>query len=309
MELTIFMQRISLKRVVVTSFAVDILDVFLSFAVAFFSGSTVMLTEGLAGASDLVASGILLLGFHKSTRKSDKSHPFGYGKEIYFWALVSALLTFGATSSMSIYLGWQRFMHPHPLENLWLAFIVLLIAICTNGYAFLLSFRRLLRRRHPKQIIQIFYKSSLVETKTTFILDFMGTIAALVGIIALVMYLITGDYRLDGLGAIFMGIAVAIGSLFLVSGIRDLVVGRSASPEVERRISKAALKVREVEDVLGIKTLHMGPERLLVNLDVHMSAHLTTRQLEKLIDKIKREIKKEVPAVKFIQVELETPRE
>lgn len=301
-------KRVSLKRVIATSFVVDIIDVASSLLVAVVSGSTVMLTEGLEGVSDLIASGILFLGFNRSVRKSDKTHPFGYGREIYFWALISALITFGVTATLSVYLGWERFMHPRPVHNIYLVFAVLILGVGTNGYAFFLSYKRLLRKRNPKQIIQIFYKSSLVETKTTFILDLMGTIAAILGIISLVLYMITGNYRFDGIGAISMGIAIAVGSVFLIAGIRDLLVGRSASPETETTIRKAALRIKEVEDVLDLKTLHIGPERLLVNLDVHMSEHLTTNQLEKLIDKIKAEIKRQVPSVKYVQVELETPR-
>lgn len=301
-------QKISLKKVIATSFLVDLLDVVLSLTVAIISGSAIMFTETLEGISDLAASGILFIGFARSIKHPDKTHPFGYGREIYFWALISALITFGVTATFSIYFGVQKILHPHPVHNIYLVFIVLLIALGTNGYAFLLSYRRLLRKRSPKQIIKIFYRSSLVETKTTFILDLMGTIAAVIGLCALTIYVVTGNYALDGFGAICMGLVVALGAVFLIAGIRDLLVGRSASSEVELKIKKAALQIDEVDEVLGLKTLHMGPERLLVNLDVHMNGTLTTRQLEKLIDKIKAQIKKEVPTVKYLQVELETPR-
>lgn len=302
------LQKISLKKVIATSFLVDVLDVVLSLTVAILSGSAIMYTETLEGFSDLAASGILFIGFIRSIKHPDKTHPFGYGREIYFWALISALIMFGVTATFSIYFGVERLFHPRPIHNIQIVIFVLLITIGTNGYAFFLSYRRLLRKRSPRQIIRIFYRSSLVETKTTFILDMMGTTAAVIGLLALLTYVITGNHALDGIGAITMGIVVGIGAVFLIAGIRDLLVGKSASSEVEGRIKKAALSVEEVDDVLDLKTLHMGPERLLVNLDVHMNATLTTRQLEKLIDKIKAQIKKEVPAVKYIQVELETPR-
>ena len=167
--------------------------------------------------------------------------------------------------------------------------------------------RRLLRHRPVKHIIQIFYRSSLVETKTTFILDLMGTFASFLGMIALGIYVISGDLRFDGLGAMAIGVSLGFSSIFLVLGIRDLLIGRSASAETENKIIKAALAVEEVNDVLDLKTLHVGPERLLVNLEVYMRQHLSTRELEKLIDKIKENIQKEVPSVKYLQVELETP--
>lgn len=136
----------------------------------------------------------------------------------------------------------------------------------------------------------------------------MGTCASLIGTIALVIYILTGDIRFDGLGAMIIGIVLAIFSLFLVTGIRDLLIGKRASEETESKIKQAALEVEEVESVLGIKTLHIGTEKLLVDLDVHMEPQLGTRELERLIDKIKDKIREKVPSAKYIQVELETPR-
>lgn len=307
-DLQLGKKNISATTVVVTSFAVDFLDVISSLVITLLSGSVVMLTQVLEGASDLAASGILLFGLFQSKRKPDKAHPFGYGREIYFAALLAALITFGLTASFSIYFGWERFLHPHKIHDIWLVFIILVVTVFTNGYSFYLSYKRLLRKLHPKHIFRIFYKSSLIETKTTFILDLMGTIASILGIISLAVYEITGDYRLDGIGAMLIGVAIAVCSVFLLAGIKDLLIGRSAAPEVEERIRKAAMSVDEVKDVLGLRTLHIGSEKLLVDLDVHMEAKLTTTELEKLIDKIKSQIRAEVPSVKFLQVELETPR-
>lgn len=301
-------QRITARRVVLTSFVVDVLDIVLNFIVAILSGSIIMLTQVLEALADLTSSGFLLIGIQRSMRKDDRTHPFGYGREVYFWALLSAVIMFGLTSTVSFYFGWQRYHSPQPIHDTILAIVVLVVTFFTNFYAFFLSFRRLLRKRNFRQIVQIFYRSSLVETKTTFILDLMGTTASFFGTFALFIYLITGDLRFDGLGAMVIGITLGIFSISLILGIRDLVIGKSASLETERKIINAALQVEEVKGILDIKTLHVGPERLLVNLDVHMMSHLSTRELEKLIDKIKANIKKEVPSVKYLQVELETPR-
>lgn len=295
------------RKVILTSFFVDVTDLLLSLGVALISGSVVMITQVLEALADLLASGFLYIGLRRAMRKEDRGHPFGYGREIYFWALLSALIMFGITSTVSTYLGWQRFNKPEPISNVPIAVIVLLITLATNGYAFTVSLKRLLRNRDIKHIIRIFFVSSLVETKTTFILDLLGTLASFWGVIALLIYLFTGDARYDGAGAMMIGVTLGIFSIFLLFGIKDLLVGRSASPEIEERIKKAALSVDEVESVLEIKTLHVGPERLLVNLDVNMEDNLSTQNLEMLIDKIKERIRSEVPSVKYLQVELETP--
>ncbi len=298
----------SAGKVVRTSVFVDLFDIVLNLGVAIVTGSVIMFTELMEGVADLFASGFLYIGLKRAVKKEDRGHPFGYGREVYFWALLSALLMFGITSSLSIYFGWKRFHNPQPVHSAYLALLVLLIAYVTNTYAFRMSLARLLRNRDIKNIIKIFYVSSLIETKTTFILDLMGACASLLGMAALGIYVITGDERFDGLGAIIIGITLAFFSILLLLGIKDLMVGRSASSQTEERIRNAALNVDEVREVLELKTLHVGPERLLVNLDVSMDFDLSTGELEVLIDKIKEEIKKEVPSVKYLQVELETPK-
>ena len=107
-------KKVSAKKVIITSFLVDFLDIFLSFIVAIHSGSVVMLTQVLEGVSDLSSSGLLLIGLKKSGRKADRTHPFGYGREIYFWTLLAALIMFGFTSTISIYFGWKRVITPEP---------------------------------------------------------------------------------------------------------------------------------------------------------------------------------------------------
>lgn len=300
-------QKITARRVIITSFAVDLLDIILNFSVAIISGSVIMITQVLEAIADLTASGFLLIGLRRSMKKEDKNHPFGYGREIYFWTLLSALIMFGITSTFSFYFGWHRFNNPEIVRDINLALLVLVITFFTNFYAFFLSLRRLLRRRPLKHIIQIFYRSSLVETKTTFILDLMGSSASFLGALSLGIYIISGDIRFDGIGAMLIGITLAIFSIFLLLGIRDLLIGKSASRTTEEKIIKAALNIEEVTDVLDIKTLHVGAERLLVNLDVHMKEHLNTKELENLMDRIKESIKREVPSVKYLQIELETP--
>lgn len=301
-------QRITSKRVIFTSFAVDVLDVILNLSIAILSGSVIMLTQVLEGVSDLASSGFLLVGFTHSNHKEDKMHPFGYGTEIYFWSLLSALVMFGLTSTLSFYFGWQRFFHPQPIKDVNIAIIILIVTFFTNGYALLLSYRRLIKRRPIKHILRIFYRSSLIETKTTFTLDLMGASASFLGSLALGIYFFTGDARLDGLGAMIIGIVLAFFAFFLILGIRELLIGKRASLETEARIKNAALEVDEVKEILDIKTLHLGSEKLLVNLFVHMRSRLGTRELEKLTDKIKDRIALEVPSAKYIQVELDTPR-
>ena len=299
--------RISAQKVVLTSFIVDTLDVVINLIVMLATGSVVMLSELLQGGADLVAAGMLLIGLKRSRPPADKQHPFGQGKEIYFWTLLSALVMFTVAAGFSLYFGWQRFIKPEPVHNIYLAYGGLIFATITNGYAFSLSFRRLLGSRNPKRILNIFLQSSLVESKNTFILDFMGTSAAFIGLIALILYQVTGEMRFDGIGAMSMGIVLSVLAFFLVLGVKDFLIGKGASAEIEQQIRDAALTVPQVLEVLDLKTMQIGVGKLLVNLEVHMKDRLTTDELEILTDKIKSRVRQEVPSIGHIQVELESP--
>lgn len=300
-------QRPSAKKVILTSFFVDFLDVATSLVIAIISGSVVMLAQVLEGLADLAASGFLLIGLIRSGKPSDKQHPFGYGRELYFWTMLSSILILGVTSTLALYFGWERFVHPQPIGNLYLAFAVLGVTTFTNGYAFSLSLKRLLRGRSIFRIRKIFIRSSLIETKTAFVLDLMGTLASIFGFAALAFYQVTGNLIFDGLGAMAIGGLLVVFGVMLIIPIRELIIGQSASPEVEGKIREATLIQPEVKEVLDLKTIHIGSEKLLVNAEVNLNSNLTTKDIEGIIDRIKANIKKEVPAVKHIQVEVETP--
>lgn len=300
-------KQITAKRVVITSFLVDVLDVVLNIAIAVITGSVVMIAEALQGFADLISAGLLFVGLQRSGRPADKLYPFGYGKELYFWTLLSALIMFTLAASFSFYFGYQRFLSPQPIEHLYLGYLALTIAVFSNGYSFSLSFRRLLGDKSPRQIWNIFFKSALVETKATFILDLMGTTVAVLGLTSLVIFGLTGNLRFDGLGAMMIGVTLAILSFFLLIGVKDLIVGRGASAETEDKIKQAVLDIPEVKEVLDLRTMHLGTDKLLVNLEVHVQDKLTTDEIEKLIDKMKDRVQMEVPTVNHIQVELETP--
>jgi cation diffusion facilitator family transporter len=300
-------KEISVERVVKTSFLVSVLDIAINTFVAIISGSVVMLSQALQGLADLISAGFLMVGVKNSKRKPDQNNPFGYGREIYFWTFLSALVTFTLTAGASFYFGFKRFINPEALDNINVAFITLCIALITNGYSMSLSLKRLLGKARLSKFKSIFLESSLLATKKAFVLDAMGTSAPTLGIFALVLYKITGDLRYDGVGAMLVGITMGILSLFILKSAKDLLVGQSASSEIEAKIINAAESFHSVIEVLELKTLLIGPKKILVNMEVHLADKLTTDEIEKLIDMIEKEIRGSVPEAVSIHIELETP--
>ena len=301
-------QAVSAQRVVTVSLLVDISDILLNLFAAVLSGSVVMLTQTLRGAADLVTTILLWTGVYRSKRRPDKAYHFGYGRELYFWILMAGISMFVLTAGLSIYFGVERLLRPQPIENLRLAAAVLGIGFITNGYALSLSLRRLgLLKRGLREGVEKLQESRLIETKSTLIVDGMGTAASLAGLLALLAYKLAGDLRLDGLGAIVVGLICLPFIIGLIVEVKDAIAGRSASSSVEDAIINSAEGTESVLKVLDLKTMHLGSEELLVNMEVHLEPNLTTAQIEKVMDNLKRRIKMRVASVKHIQVEVETP--
>jgi len=296
---------ISIDRVIITSFLVDISDVVFSLIVAAITGSVTMISQALEGMSDLISSGMLLIGNQRSKLPADNKHPYGYGRETYFWALMSGLVTFSITASMSLYLGYQRFMHPEVVKNLPLALFALVFSFFSNGYSTSLSYKRLMRGKKTKHIAHTFINSPLIEVKTTLILDLIGTVASSLGLLALLTYKFSGDLRYDGLGAVLIGFALAFFSYFILVGAKELLIGRSASLETLESIKNSVMAFDKVKTMVDLRTLILGSNRLLINLEINVQDGLTTDELETLIDQIEAKIRENTHWNASIQIELE----
>jgi cation diffusion facilitator family transporter len=298
-------RKISERRVLVTTFWVDLVDVVLNLSVAILTGSVIMLSEFFQGVADLTAASFLLVGYKRSRKKPDELHPFGYGKEIYFWTLISAVVMMTFTATASFYVGLIRFLNPQEITHVGFGYGTLLITLVTNGYALSLSSRRLLKGKPLKQLPQLFLHSGVVTTKNALVLDLMGTTAASFGLVSLLLYQLVSERRFDGIGAMAIGATTAILALVLIIGIKGLLVGERAAPQIEEKIKKATLSIPQVREILNLRTMQIGPDKLLAHIDVHMQDQLTTDALEELIDKIKKRIQEEVSSVRYVQVELD----
>lgn len=293
-------------NVVGTSLIVSVSDVLLNILVGFLTGSTVVFAQSLQGLSDLLTASLLYYGVRRSKRKADKKHPLGYGREIFFWVLIAGVVMFIGTGLFTLNLGIQQVRDPGEIESVYVAFIMLSFGFISNLYAFRKSVKRL-RGRQRRHIWRVWRGSSLIETKATFIVDFLGTASAGIGLIALVLYVLTGDVMFDGLGTMFVGITMMIAAVILVLDVRDLIVGKAVPDTINRKIRSSAMSHDEVEEILDLRTLYLGSEKLLVLLEVHINDQMTTNQIEHLIDRIRAQIKTEIPQAYHLQIEVETP--
>lgn len=291
----------------VTSCKVDIVDILLNAVAAIVTGSVVMLAETFQGISDLTVDGLTYIGMKRSKRPATKKHPLGFGRELFIWSLFSILVMFVVLSGLSFYFGLKRFLNPESIKHIYLAYFILGVSFITNGYSFSLGARRILSGRPFWKIRKAVSESIFLETKITFTSDLLGTLAAVFGLTALIFFEKTGNTWFDGLGGMLIALLMAFFSFWLFKNVRDFIIGVSAPEETKEAIKMAALEIIGVEEILDLKAMVIGSNRLLVNMEIHVKSGLVTEEIEKLIDKVKANVKKKISSVRHIQIELETP--
>ena len=296
------------RRVVVTSLLVSVSDVFLNLLVGLVTGSQTMIAQALQGVSDLTTASVLYVGVERSRKLPDGRHPLGYGREVFFWVLLAGMFMFLGTGLLSVYFGYRQVVDPGLIDNIGLAFAMLTFGLVTNVYAFSRSFIRLANTGKGKAAWKRqLLGSSMVETKATFTLDFLGSFSAILGILALLLYVITGDARFDGLGGIMVGLSMMTAAVALIVDVKSLIVGRTAPPATQKKIAALVESQPHVLSVLDLRTIFLGSSKMLILVEVHLEDELKTDQIEKVLDRIKAVLAKEVPSAYHIQVEVETP--
>ncbi|MCA9332359.1 cation diffusion facilitator family transporter [Candidatus Saccharibacteria bacterium] len=300
-------KKITGKKVASISMNVSISDIVLNLIVAFFTRSTVLLAQALQGLSDLVTAGAIYWGVKRSQKHPDRAYQLGYGREVFFWVLIAGVIMFTGTGGMSFYFGYQQFTNPQAISNIYIGLGMLVIGLISNAYALNMSIRRL-KQADPKiSWTKQLVGSSLVETKATLLVDFMGTTGAVIGLFALTAFALTGNSRYDGLGSMLIGIGMMSVSILLIRDVGSLIIGRSVDKYVQDQIIEASVDVDGVLDVLDLRTMYIGPGRMLALIEIHVIKGLETTHIEKLIDEVKESVKKVVPDIHHIQVEIETP--
>lgn len=295
------------SRVVLVSFITNVFDITIGFVVAAITGSVSVLAQSFQAMADLTTSGTLVMGVKKSEKHANAEYPFGYGREVFFWVLISALFMLVFTGGASIYLGVNRILNPGAIASGWLAIGALALGVISNGYAFSLSFKELRASERNASILSSIKSSSLLELKASFLIDGAGMTASLIGLIAVGISLLTGITIFDGIGSLFIGIMMTVFALLLIRDVKNFIVGKAATKRTQRKIERTAMSVKGVQEVLDLRTMYLGSTRLLVVIELHIDERLKTRSIEHLTDEVKKRILKRVPRVEIVQVEVETP--
>jgi cation diffusion facilitator family transporter len=269
------------------------------------TGSSAMLSEGIHSIVDTGNQGLLLLGLHRGKRKSDPNHPFGFGKEVYFWSFIVAILIFAVGAGVSIYEGIHHLQHPVAIHNPNINYIVLGLAFIFEAVPWTVAVKEFNKTRRGLSMIQAVRRSKDPSTFVVLFEDSAALLGIVVAFVGILLGQLTGALWLDGAASVVIGLILAGTAWVLAIETKDLLIGESARPEVVEGIRAMAQETGGILSVNEVLTLHMGPEFILVNLSVDFSDKLTAAEVEKAAVRMTARIKREWPRVKKVFIEAE----
>jgi cation diffusion facilitator family transporter len=276
------------------------------FVVAFLSGSPAMLSEAIHSVVDTGNGLLLLLGLHRSRRPPDEDHPFGHGLELYFWTFIVAVLVFGLGGGMSVYAGLRHLLFPQPPEDPTWNYVVLASAALFELGPWALAVRHARARLRGRGLWQAIHASK-DPTGFTVLLEnsaaLLGLLIAFVGI--LLGQLFRSPYP-DAVASVVIGVLLAAVALVLAAESRSLLVGESADPRRVKRVRALVESDPAVAAVVRLLTLQLGPDQVLLTVDVQFHPDLTALEVEGAIDRLEKKVRGEFPEMKYIFVEAES---
>ena len=281
----------------------------LKLAAALMTGSSGMMAEALHSIADTANQIFLLLGLRFYKRPASSKHPFGYGKERFFWSFIAAVFIFGVGATYAIYEGVVKLHHPHPPSNLKWAYIVLAISFLLEGSSITLAIYQELREAHGEGLKFFDYlRESKDPTAKTVLLE---DSAALIGILIAAAGLLLTEFQIgggegaywDGVASIAIGLVLAVVAFVLARTSRGLLLGEAASPKVLQAIKQAIESHPNVESVVELLTMHLAPKQILINAHISLRDGLVTDEIERTIEEVEALIKRAEPKVEMMFLE------
>ncbi|MEV6211945.1 cation diffusion facilitator family transporter [Kitasatospora sp. NPDC051914] len=268
-----------------------------------FTGSSSMLAEGVHSVADSGNQVLLLIGGKRATREASEQHPFGYGRERYIYGFLVSIVLFSLGGMFAAYEGVEKIIHPHELKDWGWAVGVLVFAVLMESWSFWTAYRESAKAKGALGWSEYIRRAKAPELPVVLLEDTGALIGLLLALFGVGLSVITGDGIWDGIGTLCIGLLLIVIALVLASETKSLLIGESADKEVVGEIRDALVDHDTVTDVIHMRTLHVGPEELLIAAKIAVNAEDTAAQVAAAIDAAEARIRRAVPIARAIYLE------
>ena len=295
------------KRSIVAAIIANVAIAAIKFVAGSITGSSAMISEGIHSAVDAGNGALLFHGLRRGARPADTNHPFGHGMEIYFWSLIVAVSIFGIGGGLSIYEGITHIRHPSPLASPTINYIVLAVAVVLESSSFTVAWKAFRKHKGSRRTLAAIH---LGKDPSLFAVLFEDTAALLGLVVAFLGVFIShqlGAPVVDALASVLIGVILICAAGWLASESRSLLVGEAAAPEVVAALRKIALADPVVTGLGTVLTMHLGPDEVLLNIEVQFAPGLPAEEIHAAVHRIEKHIREPFPQVSRIFIEVDVP--
>ncbi len=290
------------NRTLWIAFAANLGIAVAKFIAAAMTGSSAMLTEGVHSVVDSSNQLLLLWGRRAARRPADQFHPFGYGRELYFWSFVVAVLVFALGAGVSIYEGILHIAHPEPAVSPIIAYGVLGIAFLLEGGSTLEAFKEFRAAKGQLGWFEAVKRSKDPPGFIVLLENGAAMAGILVAAIGLAISQATGNPRFDGMASIVIGVILGFTAFLLAYESKALLIGEAADPDLVAALRELVVQRDGVTSVGEILTVHSSPDQITAMLSVDFDDHISARQVERLVCEIEHEVAKLYPLVRRLYI-------
>lgn len=291
-------------KAIIAAFLANMGIAIAKFIAWFMSGSASMLAEAIHSVADSGNQLLLLLGGRRAKRAADREHPFGYGRERYVYAFVVSIILFSVGGLFSIYEGVDKLTHPHEIDNVWIPIGVLVIAIVLESFSLRTAIRESNHVRAKGQSWVSFVRHAKAPELPVVLLEDIAALLGLVfALVAVSLTAITHNPLFDAIGTLMIGTLLILVAVTLGIETKSLLVGEGATESDHRRIVDAIEDGPEVEKLIHIKTLYLGPDELLVAAKLGFASDSPLAHVAADIDRVEARVREAVPTARVIYLE------
>ncbi|MQY16059.1 Zinc transporter ZitB [Streptomyces sp. RB5] len=268
-----------------------------------FSGSSSMLAEGVHSLADSGNQGLLLLGGKKAQRAATKEHPFGYGRERYVYAFLVSIVLFSLGGLFAVYEGFHKVQDPHEIDHWYWPVAVLVFAIVAEGMSFRTAVKESNELRGDQSWWEFIRRAKAPELPVILLEDFGALVGLVLALFGVGIAIITGNGVWDGIGTLCIGVLLLIIAAVLAVETKSLLLGEGASDADVDVIRKALEEGPDVDEVIHMKTMYLGPDELLVAAKIALGGEDTMASVARAIDEAEARVRAAVPAARLIYIE------